>query len=173
MKKLTVLIAAFAAIAALALPTLGGAAPPKPGGAPSKGDKLWLTKALQIDLFEIKSGELGQTQGTSSVVTKLGETLSRDHAEAAARDKPRAKKLGATVPTKPSATMTKELKTLAAAKGSKFDEAFVKAEIKGHEKAIEGAEAEIASGKSVAVVRIAKVNLKMYIMHLRMAQAAR
>lgn len=68
--------------------------------------------------------------------------------------------------------MKAELTKLEAAKGSSFDKAFVMAEIKGHEKAIKGAKTEIANGKSQAVVSIAKVNLKMYEMHLRMAEAA-
>jgi putative membrane protein len=103
---------------------------------------------------------------------KLGETIARDHSEAAARNKPKARQAGATVPTKPSAAMQAELKKLEAAKGSAFDKAFVTAEIKGHKKSIKAAEVEIADGKSRAVVQIAKQALKMYEMHLQMAEAA-
>jgi putative membrane protein len=171
MKKLTVLIAAVAAIASLAVATAGSAAGAGTGKA-SAADQQWITESMQTDLFEIKGGELGQKQGQSKMVVKLGETLARDHSEAYARNKKKAAAIGATVPGQPTATMRKELQVIGAAKGSAFDETFVKAQIKGHLKAIAGAKKEIADGQDATIVAAAKQGLKMYEMHLAMAKKA-
>ena len=168
--KYAVLITVLAAVAGIVL-TAGSAAATAAGGA-SKADQHWITESLQTDLFEVQGGELGQKQGQSQMVVKLGETLARDHSSAYARNKKKATAIGATVPSRPTMIMRQELQKIGAAKGSAFDEMFVKAQIKGHLKAIKGAKTEIANGQDPTIVAAAKQGLKMYEMHLKMAEQA-
>jgi putative membrane protein len=126
---------------------------------------------VQIDLAEIKGGEVAMKQGRSAEVEKLGEKLARAHSKGGAVDKRLAMTIGATVPKKPSAAMEAVLKEVAAKKGPAFDRAYAMAEVKGHLEAIRGANVEIAKGTSEQVKRLAEADLQMYEMHLKWARS--
>jgi putative membrane protein len=170
MKKLTMLLAALAVVGLTTGAASAGAAA-APSTKASKFDKTWLTKAVQIDLAEIKGGEVAMKQGQSAEVKKLGEKLARAHAKGGAIDKKLAKTAGATVPKTPGAKMEAVLKEVAAKKGAAFDQAYAAAEVKGHLEAIKGAKLEIERGSSAKVKKLAKADLKMYEMHLKWARA--
>jgi putative membrane protein len=170
MKKMTVFVTAIVALA-LAIGSTSAAATP-PSTKASTTDKAWATKAVQIDLAEIKTGELAMKRASSAAVKKLGEKLARAHAIAGTEDKKLAMKIGATVPKAPNAKQKAVAKELEGMKGAAFDTAYAAAEVKGHLEAIKGAKAEIQKGSSQTVVQRAKMSLKMYEMHLKWARAA-
>jgi putative membrane protein len=170
MKKLSIFVAAMAAVAMMIGATSAGAAAPSQKASPV--DQAWIEEAVRIDLSEISAGKLAMQKGQSSKVTQLGKRLSAAHTKAIAMDKRVAKGAGASA--KPSLTAKQKAvaKELKAASGAAFDTAYPMAEVKGHTEAIKGAKLEIANGTMPAVVKMAKTDLKMYEMHLKWARAA-
>jgi putative membrane protein len=168
MRKLTMFVAALAAVVMLAVPATGVAAPQANGGAKaSKADQKWLNESLQTDLFEVRGGELAKTQGQSKEVVKLGEMLARQHSVSYATNKKLAAKLIGTVPNAPSAKMKAQLKKLEGMSGASFDQAYVAMMAKGHKESIMKTKVELKGGSSKAVLAAAKKGLAMYEMHLK------
>lgn len=159
----------------LTLAALGGqagvaAAATYPGAEPTEVDQDWVQKALRIDVFEIKGGELAQHQAQSQAVAKLGEMLAAAHKTAYNEEREVAKEIDAPVPTEPSPAMKRELQKLGATHGAAFDKAYPEAEIEAHLEAIKKAEAEIMRGSDPTVVDSATMNLRMYEAHLEAAR---
>jgi putative membrane protein len=174
MKKLMMLFAAVLALVVVAIPATAGAA--KAGGSEgssraSKADATWLLEASGADLFEIQAGQLAMKQGQSAAVKKLGETLARAHSRTYGEGKKLAAKVVATVAKNPSAKMKVQLQALGTKKGAAFDKAYATLMIKSHEVSIAKANFEVQHGSNAMVLAAVRKDLKMYEMHLKMAEA--
>jgi putative membrane protein len=174
MKKMMVLFAAVLALVVVAVPTSAGAAKAGEGESSnraSKVDATWLLEASGADLFEIQAGELAMKQGQSPAVKKLGETLSRAHSALYADGKKLAAKVVATVAKNPGPKMKAQLQALGTKKGAEFDKAYATLMIESHELSIAKASFELKHGSNSMVLAAVRKDLKMYEMHLKMAEA--
>jgi putative membrane protein len=174
MKKLMMLIGAVVALAMVAVPATAGAARAGAGegsNRASKADATWLLEASGTDLFEIQAGELAMKQGQSPAVKKLGETLSRAHSRLYGEGKKLATKVDATVAKNPGVKMKAQLQALGTKKGAAFDRAYATLMIKSHEVSIAKADFELQHGSNAMVLAAVHKDLKMYEMHLKMAEA--
>jgi putative membrane protein len=168
MRNLTRLVAALLAATALFAVAAGGATAAAKGQKPhvSGLDEEWTTAALQGDLFEVKGGQLAQSQGQNQAVKQLGERLSSDHSKSYAQGRKLAKKLGIEVPTEPTYPEQWELQTVGEMTGSAFDKGYTSLERLDHKQDIEDAKTELEDGSNKAVKALAKMDLKMYREHL-------
>jgi putative membrane protein len=91
--------------------------------------------------FDIETGTLGSTKGSTAAVRAVGASLVRDHMAVRQQGRDLAKKLGVT-PTPPAenpfqAQHTKAMADLKAKKGTEFDKAFLDHEIAYHQAVID------------------------------------
>jgi len=91
--------------------------------------------------FDIETGTLGSTRGSSAAVRAIGASLVRDHQNVRQQGRDLAKKLGVT-PTPPAenplqAQHTRAMMDLKALKGVEFDKAFLDHEIAFHQAVID------------------------------------
>jgi putative membrane protein len=128
--------------------------------------------------FDIETGRLGNTQGSSAAVRAVGASLVRDHMTVRQQGRDLAKRLGVT-PTPPAdnplqAQHTMALADLRAKKGAEFDKAFLDHEIAYHQAVIDAV-------TSTFLPAIKNAELKAFVekvapafqAHLDMCKAAR
>lgn len=134
----------------------------------SQQDKMWLEKAHQSNLAEIKLGKMAESKGHSSAVREAGKILRSDHEQLDAKLKPVAERLNVSLPESPSQEEQAVAKMLSDKSGMQFDEAWVKNEISDHEKAISKTKNEISQVSSHEVQMLAKNTLPVLEKHLHM-----
>src|SRR5947209_14504206 len=75
----------------------------------SAWDKQWLMTSLEGDLFEIRGGKLAKNKTNDVSVTKLADTLIRDHTKSYRDGARLARRLGIEVPDDPTPSEQWEL----------------------------------------------------------------
>jgi putative membrane protein len=156
----------------------GGAGTPAQGGASttqktdnmkSGGDtKTFLTHAAQDGEAEIELGKSAQTKAADAKVKDFGARMQKDHSTANAELRAIIAKKGMAVPGGPGphAAMKNQLDKL---QGAAFDQAYMKAMVDDHTKAVR--EFEMASKSADADVQaFAAKTLPTLREHLRLAQ---
>jgi putative membrane protein len=138
-------------------------------GATTHSD-AFVKKAIQGNLAEIKEGRLAQRKGATAAVRRFGSVLVRDHSKANQKAIAAASSMGVTPPAEPNSSQTMQYEHLAALSGRRFDEAFVKAEVKDHEKDIAKYRREAQAPNSPASTYASR-SLPVLRKHLRIAEA--
>lgn len=159
------LVSAAAMVAAMLWAPLALAA----GAAPAHSD-AFVKKAIQGNLAEIKDGQLAQRKGATAGVRRFGAVLVRDHSKANQKAMTAASSMGVTPPAEPDSKQTRAYAQLAALSGRQFDEAFVKSEVKDHEKDI-AKYRKAAKAPNSPASTYASTSLPVLHKHLRMAEA--
>lgn len=154
------------AIAGLMLLGLAPATAAQAAAQPSDQDKQYLEAIHQVNLFEIKAGELAQQQAEDEQVKKLGEMFVTDHTQLDQSVQSTASSLGVSLPDSPSQDQQAVLDQLQNANGSEFDTQWVTAQLTAHNQAIQATETEIAQGSESSVKQIAETALPVLQAHL-------
>jgi putative membrane protein len=140
-----------------------------PGG-PSAMDKMFVKKALEGSMAEVKMGQLAVQKSSDPQVKQFGQRMVDDHTKLIEQMKPVAEQIGVKVPTecskKDQATLTK----MEALSGSDFDTAYVKDMVKDHKADDKDFKQEIASGQSQVVKDAAKQGDQVIESHLQEIQ---
>jgi putative membrane protein len=163
---------ALLAIALLAVGPVGSAAAAHKPKSYSAADAQWLTAAIEGDRFEISGGKTAQSKGGAPDITALGARLQADHSKALAAAKKLARTLGIAIPPSPSPSEQWELDMVATLSGSSFDHWYALLEVQDHHQDIQEADDEIDHAKSSAVRSLARTDLAMYRVHLKLSKAA-
>ncbi len=137
--------------------------------AQEKKEQMFLTKAIEGNLAEVKMGQLAQKNGASQGVRMFGQMLETDHSEANKKAEEAAAALHIKVPTQPDSEQKADFEHLSKLNGTMFDVEFVKHMIEDHEKDIK--EYETASSMPDAAGTYAKESLPTLERHLRTAQS--
>ena len=129
-----------AAVLSLALAGPGGT-PSLPRQAKPLDDATIVAIFDAANGFDIETGSLGSTKGSTKAVRAVGASLVRDHQAVRQQGRDLAKKLGVT-PTPPAvnpfaAQHAQALAELKAKKGAAFDKAFLDHEIAYHQAVID------------------------------------
>ncbi len=138
----------------------------------SATDKRFLVSAAQIGLAEIAEGRLASTTTSTPAVHDLAQRMITDHTAQLAKQSPLDAALGVATPTSPNPQQQAELATLSQLAGSGFDQAYCRAQVKGHLKAIGLFLSEIRDGSNRTVRSFARETIPTLVMHLKMARAA-
>lgn len=142
---------------------------PLPGG---EQDRTWLKAAHQANLAEITAGEIARQQGTTAEIRSLGQMITRDHVALDERLKQVAAGLGVEIPRSPSAEQQMTADQLKHSSGRSFDNQWLIAMARAHEKAIAATRTEISMGSADEVKTLAKTALPELEKHLATVKAA-
>lgn len=163
-----------AAACALALGVAASADDAKSPAGKGKGktvtDAEFVKMAASGGMFEVKSSELAKEQGQGAEVKKFAEQMIADHTKANKELMAAAKKAGIEVPKELTEEHAKLLDTVKQAKGSGFDAAYMRAQLKSHEEAVALFEAAAASVKDAGLKGFAEKTLPVIKEHYEHAK---
>ena len=164
MRSSTLLAAGMVAITMLALGALRAQS-----ATSADANRIFMKKAMQGDLAEIRIGALAQQKGTNEKVKRFGEKLAADHGANLAKAKSVAQSLGVTPPTTPNAAQKASYDRLNKLSGSEFDRKFAAHMMQDHKKDIKEFRQE--GKKSGAIADFARQTAPTLQQHLRIAQS--
>ncbi|MEV4839924.1 DUF4142 domain-containing protein [Nonomuraea sp. NPDC049486] len=133
---------------------------------PSDQDRIWLREIHQGNMAETQAGDLAQHKSTSEAVQRLGTMLVEDHTKLDQEVVKTAEQLGVSLPKNTSGEQKKVIAGLRDASRADFNQEFLIAMRKAHEKAVTATQAEIQSGTSPQVKQLAEKALPALEMHL-------
>lgn len=124
------------------------------------------------DMFEIQSGKLAETMGSTAAIKDFGKKLLTDHTKSSEMMKKAAAKTSpmVAVPVALPADMKANLDALKAAKGAEFDKLFMQQQNEGHQKASDALKAYAAGGDQPALKDFAKTAETVVEGHMDMLQ---
>jgi putative membrane protein len=130
---------AFAGLIAAGLQASAQDAPPPPAPAtmsqppsPTSADKMFVHKAVEGGMAEVKLGQLATVKASNPDVKAFGQKMVDDHTMLNDKMKPFADQLGVTVPHHLKAKYQATYDQLNALSGDDFDKAYVQAMVMDH-----------------------------------------
>jgi putative membrane protein len=125
------------------------------------------------DMFEIQSGKLAETMGSTPAVKDFGKMLVTDHTKSSDMLKAAAKKTSPVValPMILPADLKAKLDALKAAKGADFDKLFVTQQTDGHKTALDALKAYSAGGDQPSLKEFATTVIPTVQGHLTKLEA--
>lgn len=136
------------------------------------GDQMFLQKAAQGNMAEIKLGQLAQQNGSNATVKQFGERMVTDHSKLNDQAKELAEKKGITLPTGVSQKDEATYQGLSAKTGNDFDKAYITGMIKDHEMDIAEFQKEAQSATDPDIKSFASDALPTLRQHLQLARNA-
>jgi putative membrane protein len=105
------------------------------------------------DMFEIQSGKLAETMGSTPAIKDFGKMLVADHSKSSDALKAAAKKTSPVValPMVLPTDLEAKLDALKAAKGADFDKLFVEQQTDGHKAALDALKTYAAGGDQTSL----------------------
>ena len=125
------------------------------------------------DMFEIQSGKLAETMGSTPAIKDFGKMLVTDHTKSSDMLKAAAKKTSPVValPMILPADLKAKLDALKAAKGADFDKLFVTQQTDGHKTALDALKAYSAGGDQPSLKEFATTVIPTVQGHLTKLEA--
>jgi len=135
-------------------------------------DRTFVTKAAQIGLAEVQTGELAKSKAASDQAKQYGDHMVSDHTKTNDQLKQLVSSKQMDMPTAPAAKDQATLKKLQGLSGAAFDRAYLDSQIAGHKEAISAFQTEARSGHDPELKAFATATLPNLQEHLRMATEA-
>ncbi|MFF4773472.1 DUF4142 domain-containing protein [Microtetraspora fusca] len=145
---------------------------PSPTATVSEQDRMFLIKAHEGNLAEIRAGRLAQQKGHTSSVRDLGARLVKDHTRLDTKLRQTAKNVGVQLPHAPSKKQQEQLKKLGDLSGAKFDHAWVQWQLTAHRQTLTLINKELTNGKSEPVKKTAQEAKPVIQEHLTLLKKA-
>jgi putative membrane protein len=161
MKMVRAAVLAATAVTAAALPALAAA---------PAADSKFLKDAAAGGMAEVELGRLATEKATRSEVKEFGKMMVDDHSKANAELKSLAEKKGVTLPTAPKPEHKALEARLRKLSGAAFDDAYMSAMLRDHEKDVREFERESKSGGDADVKSWAGKTLPTLRHHLEAAK---
>jgi putative membrane protein len=136
-------------------------------------DAQFLVDAAEIDLMEIKLGELAQNQAIKDSVKELGKLLLKDHEKSLKELQVMAGKKMVTIPSEITEKGRDSYNKLVDKKTGDFDESYCEEMVKGHKDAIEKFEKAATDIEDVEIKNWANKQLPTLRTHLDKAMNCR
>ncbi|MFG2061430.1 DUF4142 domain-containing protein [Micromonospora sp. NPDC048871] len=151
----------------LAALVLVGVAPAAAAQAaqPSEQDTQYLQAIHQVNLYEVKAGELAQKKAQDQQVKDLAQMIVTDHKDLDQQVKDLAGQLNVQLPKEPTPDQRTALDQLNNASGEEFDRLWVTQGLAGHLQAIQATQTEISQGTEAQVVQLAQTALPVLQAH--------
>jgi putative membrane protein len=150
----------------------GSAASGSSNASLTSTDRTFVTKAAQIGLAEVQTGQLAKEKGATDQAKQYGDHMVSDHTKANDELKKIAGEKQVSLPTAPAAKDQATLKRLQGMSGAAFDRAYLDSQIAGHKEAIKEFQTEAKSGRDPGLKAFASSTLPELQEHLRMATDA-
>lgn len=132
----------------------------------NQNDSLFLTKATEINLEEIKLGKLAQQKGKMTAIKKLGEMMQDDHDKLMISLTTLAKEKSIAVPNSLNDAAEADYKELNSIPGNDFDLKYCDMMVNGHKGAIATFEKDSAELKDTDIRQWAIATLPILRKHL-------
>jgi len=161
------------AVATLAVLGLGSAAfaqQTTKGVSPYSGTDIFVKRAAQGNLAEIKLAKLAEQKSHNPTVDQFAQRMIHDHTRLQDQLKAVASKENIPVPTKPSPRQHLNYETLSKLSGDAFETAYARNQVDDHQQDIALFEKEAANGTNPQVKALAQKGLPILKEHLRLAQ---
>ncbi len=136
----------------------------------SMADQHFLTQAAEDNQAEIQIAQLAQQRGSSDAVKQFAQTLVTDHTQAQNQLQQLAQNYGMTMPTTVNSKDQKEYNRLSSLSGEEFDKAFLKQQVRDHQKDISKFNAEAQRSQDSGIKSFASSMVPALQKHLQMAQ---
>lgn len=133
-------------------------------------DKKFLKDATMGGLTEVELGKLAAEKGSSDAVKQFGQKLAQDHGQANELLKQIAAKENVEAPASLDSKHQSRVDKLSKLSGPEFDKAFVKDQVKDHQKDISDFQAEAQYGSDPNVKAAAAKLLPTLQQHLEQAK---
>ncbi len=111
-------------------------------------DKAFLREAAQAEMTAAHEGNMAENQAVAQNVKTFGQKLVQDDSSEYGKLLDLASKTGEKIPRGIDARRNPDIETLARLKGSKFDQTFVRDEIRSLERTLAEYKREAAHGRS-------------------------
>lgn len=133
-------------------------------------DAMFMRHAAADSLAEIQMGRIALDKSSSAQVKELAQRIIDDHTKANDQLMSIAERQQVTLPTEPMPTQKQEADKLKAMSGASFDQAYARAMVKDHRKAIKmfGMESQKAGDNDVK--QFASTTLPVLKTHMEMAE---
>jgi putative membrane protein len=138
----------------------------------SRQDRMFLRKAHQGNLAEIKAGWLALRKGRCEAVRHLAHVLIKDHSRMDTDIRALAARFNVRLPKAPSAAQQRQLAKVAALTGREFDGAWLRLQAAWHRETIELIRQQLSHGRSPEVKALAKKAAPVIKHHLRLIDEA-
>jgi putative membrane protein len=142
----------------------------KSGSQVSAADKKFVVTLASAGLSEVQAAQLAQQKSQDQKVKDFAQDMITDHTANNKQLADLATQKGLTVPTAPDAKDQKELDKLQALDGKKFDRAYLKAQVHGHEKVLKLLQAEASDGADPDIKAFAQQTIPTVQKHLDLAK---
>jgi putative membrane protein len=145
---------------------------PESSPTPQKvDDKKFLKQAAAGGLAEVELGKLAQQKASSDAVKQFGERMVTDHTKANDQLKEVASKENVAVPTTLDKKEQAHLDKLSKLSGPQFDKAYMKDQVKDHEKDVREFQEEAQNGTNPDIKQFASQTLPILQQHLDQAKS--
>ena len=138
--------------------------------AQSQGDKNFVKAAMQVNVGEMRIGQLAVKKGATEGVRSFGERTVIDHTRLEKEIKPVAEKIGVSQPTGLAPDDQALLTKLEGESGAEFDDTYIHAMVEGHREAVQLYKTEEANGQDAAVKSAATHGEHVVAEHLSLAE---
>jgi len=135
----------------------------------SKADKSFMMKAAEGGMMEVQAGQIA-TQKGDDTVKAFGQKMITDHTANNKQLAALAEQKGVTVPTELPAKDQAMLTKMKGLSGEKFDTAYLKSQVSGHEKMLKLMETEEKTTKDPDLKSFATSTKAVVQEHLDMAK---
>jgi putative membrane protein len=133
-------------------------------------DQSFVKKALEGGTAEVQLGQLAQQKSQSEDVKQFGQKMVEDHTRLGDQMKPIAQQLGVKEPNGPSKKDKQLMAKLEGLSGQQFDQAYIQAMVKDHEKDLKEFQNEAQNGHDPNVKQAAQEGAGVISQHLQMIQ---
>jgi putative membrane protein len=144
---------------------------PDTTSAPNKvDDKKFMKDAAVGGMTEVELGKLAQEKAANPEVKQFAEKMVSDHTKANDQLKEVATKAKIDIPNALDSKHQSRVDKLAKLSGPQFDKAYMKDQLKDHEKDVSAFQSEAQGGSDPAVQKFATETLPTLQQHLEMAK---
>jgi putative membrane protein len=135
--------------------------------APAVADQAFVRAIMESDAAEVQLGQLAQEKSQSDDVKQFGEKMVENRKRLDDQFLPIAKELEVSQPKEPSKKDKQLIAKLGTLSGPQFDEEYIKAVVKGHEKDVKDFKSEAQSAQDPNVQQAAKLDEPVIEQHLQ------
>ncbi len=137
----------------------------------SQSDKKFMDMAADANMSEAYLGKMAENKATEAKVKDFGQKLTRDHTKAYEELTVLANKTGAAIPKGIDVRRDRTVEELAGAKGSGFDQQFLREEVRDHKNALMEFKREAEHGHDSDVKAYASKMIPTLEQHLHIAES--
>jgi len=133
-------------------------------------DQKFAEKAAQGGKAEVELGQLAVQKASDDKVKQFGQKMVDDHTQANQKLQQVAEQEHLTLPTTMDPAAQQEQQRLSKLSGPEFDKAYMRYQLKDHEKDVAEFKKEAATGKDSGIKNFAQSTLPTLQEHLKLAQ---